>query len=93
MKGERGMKSLFDAIDHIIHLHMCEQEGIEMPTPGEWIEAVERLYNEKKKQASRATESNGVESCKDCGLWGELHKIIKSYPVNYCGNCGRKLNE
>jgi len=36
-------------------------------------------------------EESDNNSCPDCGMWAELHKIIPSKPVNYCGNCGRRL--
>ena len=37
------MKEIIKAFDYLLHLHNCEQEGIEsgQPTPDEWFKAVE----------------------------------------------------
>ena len=37
-------QKLVDALEKLIHFHACEMEGIEsgMPTPSQWMEAVEQ---------------------------------------------------
>lgn len=39
------MPSLLDAAKQILHLHMCEQEGLSsgQPTRTQWLEAVDNL--------------------------------------------------
>jgi hypothetical protein len=48
-------KKLYKAIEHILHLHYCEQEGVEigMPTPEQWIKGVRRLEREYAKVKER----------------------------------------
>lgn len=43
---EDKITNLTKAVDKIIHLHMCEQEGISsgMPTPEQWEKAVDDLH-------------------------------------------------
>ena len=42
---------LIEALRELIHLHACEQEGISagMPTPQQWIEAVDKADNVLKQ--------------------------------------------
>lgn len=39
-------KELWIAAKQIVHLHLCEQEGIGsgQPTPKQWLDAVDKLY-------------------------------------------------
>ena len=41
---------LREALEKLVHLHNCEQEGIESgkPTPGQWIEAVKNAEDALK---------------------------------------------
>jgi hypothetical protein len=45
------MDDFIKAVDHLIHLHMCEQEGIGtgMPTPDDWYKAVCAVCEERRK--------------------------------------------
>lgn len=42
--SNQNNRKLVDALEKLIHLHSCEMEGIGscMPTPSQWMEAVEQ---------------------------------------------------
>jgi hypothetical protein len=55
LKAEQERDELREALEKLVHLHLCEQEGIGigMPTAEEWIEAVkdaEQALNGKDKE-------------------------------------------
>lgn len=43
--GRNESKELYIAATQIVHLHLCEQEGIGsgQPTPKQWLDAVDKL--------------------------------------------------
>jgi len=45
------MKELLKAVDRMIHLHMCEQEGIDVgqPSPDDWYKAVDNLADQRAR--------------------------------------------
>lgn len=42
LSGTDEYRALYDALAALVHLHGCEQEGVEsgMPTPDQWEQAV-----------------------------------------------------
>jgi len=75
------------AIEHILHLHCCEQEGIDMPTPKMWMEGVDDLseaFEEAKDQSEpeckgcRCHDFEMVYKCKDCGKT-RVHPVPDPY--------------
>jgi len=49
MWDERAYDSLIEAAKKLVHLHLCEQEAIDMPTAEQWEGAVDALAEEIKK--------------------------------------------
>ena len=58
------------AVDQLIHLHMCEQEGIDsgMPTSEQWQKAVDDLGEEREKLRKNEKISEKIESDSVCEL-------------------------
>lgn len=56
--------------DYLVHLHMCEQEGIAsgMPSPDEWIKAVDKAAEACQMINVSLNKINRTGICKSCNL-------------------------